>query len=79
MYPLLRDLIDDVVIVPETRVREAVRELALKTKVVAEGSGALSLAGALHLDRSERGRSAYIISGGSIDPALLAEIVQESD
>lgn len=78
MYPLLRDVIDDVVIVPETRVREAVRELALKNKVVAEGSGALSLAGALHVDRSERGRSACIVSGGSIDPGLLAEIVQES-
>jgi len=78
MFPLLRDVIDDVVIVPESRVREAIRELALKNKVVAEGSGALSLAGALHLDKSERGRSACVISGGSIDPALLAEIVQES-
>ena len=34
MYPLLRDVIDDVVIVPETRVREAIRELALENKVV---------------------------------------------
>jgi len=78
MIPLLRDVIDDVIIVPESRVREAVRKLALINKVVAEGSGALSLAGALHLDESERGRSVCVISGGSIDPALLAEIVQKS-
>ena len=78
MIPLLRDVIDDVIIVPESRVREAVRKLALTNKVVAEGSGALSLAGALHLDESERGRSVCVISGGSIDPALLAEIVQKS-
>jgi threonine dehydratase len=77
MFPLLREVLDDVVIVPESRVREAVRELALKNKVVAEGSGALALAGALHQAETERGASACVVSGGSIDPAVLAEIIQE--
>jgi threonine dehydratase len=79
MYPLLRDVINDVIIVPETRVREAIRELVLKNKVVAEGSGALALAGALHMDVSKRGRAACVISGGSIDPVVLAGILQTSD
>ena len=79
MFPLLREVIDDVVVVPEKRVREAVRELALKNKVVAEGSGALALAGALHLDPQTRGRTACVVSGGSIDPVLLAGILQETD
>ena len=77
MFPLLREVLDDVVIVPESRVREAVQELALKNKVVAEGSGALALAGALHQAETERGASACVVSGGSIDPAVLAEIIQE--
>ena len=79
MYPLLREVIDDVVIVPEHRVREAMRELALRNKVVAEGSGALALAGALQVAAADRGRSACVVSGGSVDPALFAEILQESD
>jgi threonine dehydratase len=77
MFPLLREVLDDVVIVPESRVREAVRELALKNKVVAEGSGALALAGALQQDQADRGSSVCVVSGGSIDPAVLAEIIQE--
>jgi threonine dehydratase len=77
MYPLLREVIDDVVIVPEWRVREAVREVAQKNKVVAEGSGALALAGALHQDVEIRGKAACIVSGGSIDPGRFAEIIQE--
>ncbi len=79
MYPVLREVVDDVVVVPEKTVRRAMRELALNNKIVSEGSGALSLAGALHLRRSNRGRSVCVISGGSVDPALFAEILQESD
>ena len=79
MYPLLREVVDDVVVVPETLVRHAVRELARRNKVVAEGSGALALAGALHVDADKRGRSACIISGGSVDPVLLSQILQEAD
>ena len=77
MLPLLRDVVDDVVVVPEVLVRKAVRALVLRNKVVAEGSGALAVAGALHVPLEDRGRSACVVSGGSIDPALLAEIVQE--
>lgn len=79
MYPLLREVVDDVVVVPERLVRRAVRELMIRNKVVAEGSGALALAGALHVDAKDRGRSACVISGGSIGPALLAEILTTRD
>jgi threonine dehydratase len=77
MYPLLREVIDDVVIVPESRVREALRELAQKNKVIADGSGALALAGALHDAPGSRGNAACVVSGGSIDPDRFSEIVQD--
>ena len=79
MYPLLREVVDKIVVVPETRVREAMRSLALRNKVVAEGSGALALAGALHTDFGYRGVSVCVVSGGSVSPALLAEVIQEED
>jgi threonine dehydratase len=77
MYPLLREVIDEVVIVQESRVREALRELAQKNKVVAEGSGALALAGALHQDPGMRGKAVCVVSGGSIDPSRFSEIIQD--
>ena len=78
MYPILRDVIDEVVIVPEKVVHRAMRELALLNKVVSEGSGALALAGALCTDPEVRGKSACVVSGGSVDPDLFARIVQAS-
>ena len=75
MLPLLRDVIDDVVLVIETEVKEAIRSLAMRNKVVAEGSGALALAAASKADVEERGDAVCIVSGGSIDSSLIGEIL----
>ncbi len=73
MYPLLRDLVDDVVTATDDEVRTAIRHLALKNKIVAEGAGSLAVAAAMRLHQS--GRAIAIVSGGSIDADRLAEIV----
>lgn len=75
MYPLLRDLLDDIVTVDDEAVFEAIRHLALKNKLVAEGAGALATAAALQTPASERGNTVAIISGGSIDADKLARIL----
>jgi threonine dehydratase len=75
MYPLMRDLLDDIITVEEEAVFEALRHLALKNKIVAEGAGGLAVAAALQADPSERGKTVAIISGGSIDPDKLARIL----
>jgi threonine dehydratase len=77
MYPLLRDLVDDIVTVPDEAVFEAIRHLALRNKIVAEGAGALATAAALHAAASGngKGKTVAIISGGSIDPEKLAKIL----
>jgi threonine dehydratase len=77
MYPLLRDLVDDIVTVSDDDVRHAIRHLALKNKIVAEGAGALAVAAATQ--RDERKRKIAIISGGSIDAEKLAEILIAED
>ncbi len=75
MFPLLRDLVDDAVLVSEDDVRAAVRRLAVRDKIVAEPSGALALAAALATPPAERGTTVCIVSGGSIDAATLAAIL----
>ncbi len=75
MFPLLMELVDDVVLVSEERVRAAVRKLALDDHVVAEGSGALAFAAALATPLAVRGKTLCPITGGCIDAGLLAEIL----
>ena len=76
MFPLLRDLVDDAVLVSEDDVRATVRRLAVRDKIVAEPSGALALAAALATPPAERGTTVCIVSGGSIDAATLAAILE---
>ena len=75
MFPLLADLVDDCVLVGEDAVRDAIRRLAREAHLVAEGSGALALAAALSTPRSERGAAVCLVTGGSIDPARFAAIL----
>ena len=52
----------------------AVRLVAERVRVVAEGAGALALAAAL-AGRAGGGRVVCIVSGGNIDSPVLAEIL----
>jgi threonine dehydratase len=72
MWPRLRELADDAVSVSLEEVAAAVRLLAERARVIAEGAGALSLAAAL---REPGGRHVCIVSGGNIDAARLTEIL----
>jgi len=56
------------------QVADAVRLLVERHRVVAEGAGAASLAAAL--TGKERGRMVCVISGGNLDPARLARILE---
>lgn len=75
MFPWLLEVADGCLTVSDDEVRSAIHLLATKNKVIAEGAGALSVAAALNLPLSERGNTVCIISGGSIDPTDLAEIL----
>lgn len=77
MYPLLRDLVDDIVVVDESEIAPTIRHLALKNKLVAEDAGALAVAAAIA--NGGDGKSVAIVSGGSIDPQRLADIVLSSE
>ena len=75
MFPLLRELADDCLLISEEAVAEAIRLLAIGNKVIAEGAGALSVAAALK-DETGSGRPAVaIVTGGSIDSDKLLAIL----
>jgi len=71
MWEQAQELVDDAVAVPLSEVEEAVRLLASRAHVVAEGAGALALAAALRRDD----RCVCIVSGGNIDPDVYAGVL----
>jgi threonine dehydratase len=75
MYPMLRRLVDEVILVSEQDVMDAMRQLALGDKLVTEGAGAAAVAAAMATPVEERGLSVCIVSGGSVDQDLFARIV----
>jgi len=72
----IRDYVDDIVSVTEDEIRQAMRALSTDAKTVAEPSGAVVVAAFLfHADELPNTNiNVAVISGGNIDPALLAEL-----
>jgi threonine dehydratase len=71
MWERAQGLVDEAVAVRLEDVEEAVRLLASRAHVVAEGAGALALAAALR----RNDRCVCIVSGGNIDAGVLAQIL----
>ncbi|HEV2780731.1 MAG TPA: threonine/serine dehydratase [Actinophytocola sp.] len=72
----IRKLVDDIVTVTEDEILDAVATLALRARLVAEPSGAVTAAAYLNRTELPAGRTAAVVSGGNIDPALLAEVLR---
>ncbi|TFE23665.1 threonine ammonia-lyase IlvA [Cohnella luojiensis] len=79
-YALCRDLLDDIVIVPEGRVCTTILELYNEHAIVAEPAGALTVAALSALDPDTvRGKNVVcIISGGNNDIDRMQEIKERS-
>jgi len=74
MWERAHGLVDGAAAIPLDEVAEAMRLLAGRARVVAEGAGALALAAALRGDAGE-GRVVCIVSGGNVDAATLARVL----
>jgi threonine dehydratase len=72
MWPLVSPLVDGALSIPVAEVAAAVRLLAERARVVAEGAGALALAAALS-GQAGSGKVVCIVSGGNINLSTLAE------
>lgn len=68
---LMMEVVDTWITVPESRLKAKIGELAIRSKVVAEGAGVLAYAA---LEQLPPGRvTVAVISGGNLAPSLLAE------
>jgi threonine dehydratase len=74
MWPRVREVVDDAFTVSIDEAAAAVRMLAERIRVIAEGAGALSTAAAL-AGRAGSGKVVCIVSGGNINLGKLAEIL----
>jgi threonine dehydratase len=74
MWPLVAPLVDTALAIPVAEVAAAVRTLAERVRVIAEGAGALAPAAAL-TGRVGTGKVVCIVSGGNINLSKLAEIL----
>ena len=77
MWQRMRPVTDGTIIVTLDQTREAMRLIAEKTRTIAEGAGALSLAAAL-TGQAGDGPIVCIVSGGNIDLKTFAELVSAS-
>ncbi len=73
----LQHVLTDVLTVSEDEIRSAVAELAMRGRLVSEPSGAVGLA-AYRRHATPAGPTVVVLSGGNIEPALLADIVGAS-
>jgi threonine dehydratase len=74
MWPRVSELIDGAFTVTLDETAAAVRLLAERVRVIAEGAGALAPAAAL-AGRAGSGKVVCVVSGGNIDMSTLAPIL----
>ena len=76
----LQAFVEGIITVTEAEIRAAMRAIVAATRLVPEPSGAVSTAALLfHADQLPPYQTAVaVVSGGNVDPALLAQILTES-
>lgn len=77
-FPILQSLVDDVVLVSERQIAEAIFFFLEREKIVVEGGGAVGaaaiLAGLVPFEADEE--VVVVISGGNIDVNIIARIIE---
>ncbi len=78
-FKIIKELVDDMVIVDDREIAKAVFLLLERVKVVAEPAGALGVAAILSgkVDIGNK-KSVILISGGNVDLSLLSRIIEKS-
>lgn len=74
--PILRELLDDVVVVDDEEIAEAIVLLAERSKLVAEGAGAAPVAALLAGRAGGEGPACAVLAGGNIDATTLVSVVR---
>ncbi len=77
-FRMVRDLVDEHVLVSEREINSAMAFLAGEHKLMVEGGGAVGVAAILAgRVKHSGGRLGVVVSGGNVDPETLAQIMSE--
>jgi threonine dehydratase len=78
---LIERWLDDVVVVPEDEIAEAMVLLMEKAKLVVEGAGAVGVAALLggQVQATPTGTTCVVLSGGNVDAGLLATVARRHE
>lgn len=76
-FPVVRDHVEEVVVLPDAEIVAAIRTLLTRCKLMAEGAGASSVAALLsgRLPLEKGARVCCVVSGGNLDLARLKELL----
>jgi len=74
MFERMQPLVDGYIVVSLDETRRAMRLLAEKARVIAEGAGALAVAAAL-TGKAGQGPIVAVVSGGNIDLEKFSELI----
>jgi threonine dehydratase len=76
-FRIIRALVDDVVLVEEEEIAQAIVVLLERGKLLVEGAGAVSLAALLHgRIACSQGKTVCLLSGGNIDVKTISRVVE---
>lgn len=75
--PIVQELVEEILLVQETRIEEAILLLLQIEKTVVEGAGAVGLAALLRYPEKFEGKKVgIIVSGGNMDLLTLSSVIQ---
>jgi threonine dehydratase len=74
-FAMVRDLVDEVILVSEVEIAAAIRHAYMEERQVIEGAAAVGIAALLRGPRPDWGSSVALLSGGNIDMTLHRRIV----
>jgi threonine dehydratase len=79
--PILERLLDGAAVVDEDAIAEAIVVLLERAKLVVEGAGAVGIAALMSgaVAPGTRGTTVVILSGGNIDPGVLADVTRRHE
>ncbi|MDT8419933.1 MAG: threonine ammonia-lyase [Desulfuromonadales bacterium] len=76
-FPVIEELVDEIVTVQEEDIAMAIVNLMEKGKMVVEGAGAVGLAAMLYTDKSvHQGLTVCVLSGGNLDVQTMSRVVE---
>lgn len=74
-YAYINQFVDDIFLISEGEIKQAMKLLFDNTKVVVEGAGAITTAAILKHHKNILGKKiGLIVTGGNVDPSILLTI-----